>query len=336
MIFCFGELLLRMSPALGREWIQQRQMPVYIGGAELNVATALANWQVPVRYMTALPDHYLSREILDELREKNIDTSTTHFSGNRVGLYYLPQGTDLKSAGVIYDRAHSSFSELKPGMIDWDAALDGCTWFHFSAISPALNEQVALVCQEGLEAARKKGMTISVDLNYRAKLWQYGKQPPGVMLRLLDYCQVVMGNIWAAEQLLGFSSSIADSKGKSKEELVEAAGKSMLQIHHTFPGVMTMAYTFRLDETYFAVLQHGPVMVASREFSLEDIKDRAGSGDCFMAGLIYGLHNNHAHGEIIDFAAAAAVGKMQEAGDASNQDIDTVKNIMTREWTATK
>src|SRR4026207_1945382 len=109
-IFCFGELLLRMSPSLGQEWIQHAAMPVYPGGAELNTATALAGWKLPVKYSTALPDHYLSQEIVDYLQQKNIETSAIRISGNRIGIYFLPQGADLKNSGVIYDRAHSSFA----------------------------------------------------------------------------------------------------------------------------------------------------------------------------------------------------------------------------------
>ncbi len=190
-VFCFGEILLRMSPALKRDWIHKASMLVYAGGAELNVAAALSKWNVPVKYATAMPDNYLSKEIMKELRSKNIDTSAIHLSGNRIGVYYLPQGADLKNAGVIYDRANSSFSELKPGMINWDEALKGCSWFHFSAISPALNDNVALVCKEALKTASAKGLTISVDLNYRAKLWQYGKRPPQIMPEMVKYCQVL-------------------------------------------------------------------------------------------------------------------------------------------------
>src|SRR5688572_6216195 len=201
MICCFGELLLRMSPALNREWIDQHNMPVYVGGAELNVATALAQWQVNARYSTALPDNYLSHEIIDSIKEKEIDPSV-HLSGNRIGIYYLPQGADLKNAGVIYDRAGSSFASLRTGMIDWKMVLNGCSWFHFSAISPALNAHAAEVCEEAVSIASGLGLTISVDLNYRSKLWKYGKQPVDVMPRLVKYCDVVMGNIWSAAELL--------------------------------------------------------------------------------------------------------------------------------------
>jgi 2-dehydro-3-deoxygluconokinase len=118
-VFCFGELLLRMSPESNRQWIHDARIPVYIGGAELNVATALSKWNVAAKYCTALPDNYLSHEIIEELRSKKIDTSSIYLSGHRIGIYYLPQGADLKNTGVIYDRDHSSFAGLKPGMINW-------------------------------------------------------------------------------------------------------------------------------------------------------------------------------------------------------------------------
>jgi 2-dehydro-3-deoxygluconokinase len=324
-ILCFGELMLRLSPELGGKWISEEAITTHIGGAELNVATALANWNTPVKYCTALPDNYLSREICEELERKNIDTSAINYSGSRIGLYYLPKGAELKSAGVIYDRSYSSFGELKPGMINWDDALKDCSWFHFTAISPALNENAVAVCKEALQAASAKKITISLDLNYRARLWQYGKKPVHVMPELASYCNVIMGNVWAAETLLGISGSMKESAGKTKEELIDAAGKSMLQIHKQYPQVVTIAYTFRLEQEYFAVLQHGPEMAISKTHSINNVVDKAGSGDCFMGGLIYGFLNNFSPGETINFAASAAVGKLYEKGDSTKQTVEQVK-----------
>jgi 2-dehydro-3-deoxygluconokinase len=325
-VTCFGELLLRLSPALSGKWIHDATMPVFIGGAELNVAIALASWNMPVKYCTALPDNYLSKEIITELQAKEIDLSAIHLSGNRIGTFYLPQGAELKSAGVIYDRAHSSFSELKPGMIDWDTVLADCNWFHFSAICPALNENVVAVCKEALKAASAKGITTSIDLNHRPKLWNYGKQPPEIMPELVSHCQVIMGNIWSVESLLGIESPVKDSDGKTKEELIDAAGQSMLQLYKKFPAAATFAYTFRLENEYWAVMQHGPERVVSKKHSINNIADKAGSGDCFMGGLIYGLQNKLPPAEIINFAASAAVGKLQEKGDTTKQTIEQVKS----------
>jgi 2-dehydro-3-deoxygluconokinase len=323
-VFCFGELLLRLSPESGGKWIQESAMPVYIGGAELNVATALAGWGIPARYCTALPDNFLSREICEELKQKNIDISAIHFSGNRIGIYYLPQGADVKHAGVIYDRAHSSFSELKPGMIDWKKVLKDCSWFHFSSISPALNENVASVCKEALDKASELGVTVSVDLNYRSKLWQYGKKPVDVMKDLMPHCHVVMGNLWSAEQLLGIESPLKDSTGKTQDELLEAAALSMKQIQIAYPQAAAIAYTFRLEQKYFAVLQQGSNRYVSEEYSIATIVDKVGSGDCFMAALIYGLNRNFSPKEVIDFSAAAAVGKLSEKGDSTHQSADDI------------
>ncbi|MBI1783132.1 MAG: sugar kinase [Sphingobacteriales bacterium] len=324
MVFCFGEILLRMSPALNREWIKNAQTCVYVGGAELNVATALAKWNVPVKYFTAMPDNYMSHEIIAELSSRNIDTSSVHFGGDRIGIYILPQGTDLKHAGVIYDRAHSSFSALQPGMINWEEVLEDCTWFHFSAISPALNNNVAAVCEEALKVAVKKQLTISVDLNYRAKLWKYGKQPVTVMPGLVQYCDVIMGNLWSAESLLDIESPVKESIGKSKNELIDAALQSMEHLQEEYPKAKTVAYTFRLDEEYFALLKKIDEKAVSKIFPVKEVVDKVGSGDCFMGGLIYGLHNQLTIADTINFAAAAAVGKLKEKGDATSQTVESI------------
>src|SRR5688500_9332709 len=295
-IFCFGELLLRLSPELGGNWIKQSAMPVYIGGAELNAATALAKWDVPVAYGTALPDNYLSKEICDELNKKNINTARIIFSGNRIGCYYLPQGADLKNAGVIYDRAYSSFSELRPGQIDWNAALQEISWFHFSAISPALSQNISEVCKEALKAASRMGIPVSVDLNYRSKLWKYGKQPDQVMPGLVEYCDLVMGNIWAANTLLGISVDAYIHEKKSKIAYLEHARQTSDTIMHNFPKCKTVANTFRFDEEnglrYYTSLDTKAGQFVSPEYSTGKVVDKVGSGDCFMAGLIYGNHHH--------------------------------------------
>lgn len=328
IICCFGELLMRFSPAMQGKFIADHSMPVFIGGAELNAATALSLWNQSARYVTALPANYLAEEIVLFVQQKKIDTAHIKYTGERIGSYYLPQGTDLKNNAVIYDRNYSSFSTLKPGDLDWNAILEGVSWFHFSAISPALNENIARVCLEAVKAAKAKGITVSVDLNYRAKLWQYGKKPAGIMPAMLEYCDVVMGNIWAANSLLGIDVTIEDSKGRPKEELARAAMQSMELVRTRFPSVKTMAYTFRLDETYFACLQHNNAFTVSAEYDIQQVVDKVGSGDCFMGGLIYGLTNELSDGEVINFAAAAAILKLTQTGDATTSSISDVKKAM--------
>ena len=329
-VFCFGELLLRMSPVLNRQWINENKMPVYIGGAELNVATALSCWKIPTKYMTALPQNYLAEEVVEEISSKGIDTSAIHYHGERIGVYYLPQGADLKNAGVIYDRAYSSFASLQPGMINWDEVLKGCTWFHFSAISPALNPNIVLVCKEALEAASKKGLTISVDLNYRSKLWKYGKKPVEIMPELVSYCDIIMGNLWSVQDLLGIHVDADIHNDKAKNSYAaHAAHQSTLLMDH-YPKCKAVAYTFRFTNgncvDYFATFNTNKEHYISASFTTVKVVDQVGSGDCFMGGLIYGLYKNMKSQEIINYAAAAAFGKLQEMGDATQQTVEKIKS----------
>ncbi|MEP6617043.1 MAG: sugar kinase [Ginsengibacter sp.] len=328
-IVCFGELLLRMSPGTHGEWLRDANIPLYLGGSELNVATALSNWKLPVQYLTALPDHALSKDICDHLVKKRIDISNVVFSGSRIGIYYLARGSDLKHHGVIYDRQHSSFSELQPATIDWDEILNGVNWFHFSAITPALNDNIAAVCKEALMAAEKKGLIISVDLNHRSKLWQYGKQPVDVMTPLVQHCDVIMGNIWSANSLLAIGLDENIHEKKSKDAYLLHASKTAGALMKLFPKCKSVANTFRFDDLtslkYYAALDDKTGQYVSKEFNTTEVSDKAGSGDCFMAGLIYGFTRQHPLQHVIDFAAAAAFGKLHEVGDATLQTVEDVE-----------
>jgi 2-dehydro-3-deoxygluconokinase len=327
-VVCFGELLLRLSPQLGGEWIRQSGMPVFVGGAELNAATALAKWKVPVSYCTAIPDHYLSQEIMTHLSSKGIDTSAVELSGNRIGTYYLPQGADLKNAGVIYDRAYSSFWDLEPGQVDWDTVLQDASWFHFSAISPALNQRAAAVCREAVKAAAQKGITISVDLNYRSKLWQWGKLPHEVMPELVEHCHVVMGNIWAAENMLSIPLPGNFDK-EDKNACLAASQATSLAIMKAFPNCKQVANTFRFDAgegvRYYATLFDGTGLWVAPEQQTSYIIDKVGSGDTFMAGLIFGNYHHLPPQQVIDFAAAAAFNKLFIKGDATTASVEEIK-----------
>lgn len=333
MVLTFGEILLRLSPQFGGTWIREASVPVFVGGAELNAATALARWGIPVAYCSALPDNALSREIVAYLEEKNIETGKLIWSGDRIGIYMLPQGADLKNAGVIYDRAHSSFSALKKENIDWDGLLEGVTYFHLSAISPALNQEVADLCTEAARQAASRGITVTFDLNYRAKLWKYGKQPAEVVPEIVQYCDVVMGNIWAAHTLLGIDIDPEVAANRAdKEAYLRQAETTSRQIREKFPQVRAVANTFRFDAgpegiNYYAALLSGKDCVASAEFNTDRVVDKVGSGDCFMAGLLYGFYRNQDARSTVNFAASAAFGKLQEYGDATAQ---SITDVLTR------
>jgi 2-dehydro-3-deoxygluconokinase len=333
-VLCFGELLLRLSPDTEYNWISTNSMPVHIGGAELNVATALALWQQEAAFFTAIPDNYLSKQLLEHLQQKHIDTSRVQLCGNRIGLYYLPQGLDVKNAGVIYDRAGSSFAELKPGTVNWDELLKDVSWFHFSAICPALSQSAADVCKEVLQAARSKGITISVDLNYRAKLWQYGKQPAQIMPALAEYCDLIMGNVWAAEMMLNIPTDPELKAKDSKEVYLQQAKETSENIIKQFSNCKAVANTFRFDHTgsiqYYTALYTNNELYVSKEYKTDKVIDKVGSGDCFMAGLIYGHCQQWDAQQIIEFATAAAFNKLFIKGDATTSTVEEIKQAYTK------
>ena len=287
---------------------------------KLNVATALANWHVPVKYSTVLPQNSLADDVVNYVAQLGIDPSGIARFGQRIGSYFLPQGTDLKNAGVIYDRAHSAFSELTVGRVDWAAVLQDTSWLHVSAISPALSASVAAACLELVTVASAMGITISIDLNHRARLWQYGQSPTNVMPALVEHCDVVMGNLWAANALLGIPvDEDIHHKGQQADYLAHAQthGGSHSETLSPLPSG-GQHVPVRCAARWTSVLHH-PVYRRStvhfrRSYETDSVVDRVGSGDCFMAGLIYGLYNQHAPQAVVDFAATAAFGKLQELG----------------------
>lgn len=330
-VFCFGELLVRISLPPDVNWVDAKQSSLFLGGAELNVAQALNKWKQPVRFMTALPEnHIIADEAFDYLHHSGVDVSTIVHFGTKLGAYYLKQGSDLKKPGVVYDREVSSFSLLRKGMLDWDELLKDCSWFHFSAITPAMNRELAAVCEEGLKAAVQKNMKISVDLNYRAKLWNYGEAPPAIMDPLLNYCNLVMGNLWSVEKITAVKSPVESSNGISETILKESAVASMNELKKKYPAVKEIFYTFRLANEYFAVVQNEMGVMSTPSFPVLHMADGAGSGDCFMAGIIYGKLQQWTTERMLHFAVAAAIGKLNETGDATSQTMEQINERVTK------
>jgi 2-dehydro-3-deoxygluconokinase len=331
-ILSFGELLLRICPDAGGEWLNDNQLPFFVGGAELNVATALSLWDLPSSYFTALPDNDLSAQIIDHLQAKNVDLSPVFKGGDRIGLYYLTRGKDVKNSALIYDRAASSFATLKPGQVDWDKVLDGVSWFHFSAICPAISQNVADVCLEVLEAASARNITISVDLNYRSRLWKYGKQPIDIMPALVKYADLVMGNIWAAELMLGIPVAPDIHESGQKSIYLKEALQTSEAIKEQYPKCKTVANTFRFDEgegiSYYTALYADGKLHNSTQYDTDKVVDKVGSGDCFMAGLIYGFYNDLDPQQTLEFATAAAYTKLFIEGDATNKTVEEIYNAI--------
>jgi 2-dehydro-3-deoxygluconokinase len=312
--------------------IDQDPFAIYVGGAEANVARALAEFGVDVQYSSALPDNFMATRITKYLYDRGVGTKKLIINGERIGIYYLDQGADLKGA-VVYDRAGSSFANLLPGSIDWNQFFEGVDWFNFSAITPAINQNLADLCLEAVKVAAAKNIKVSIDLNYRSRLWKYTSNPIEVMEKLLPYCNLVMGNIWSANTLLGIKIDEAIHSKKSKQAYLDQAIDVSKQIMDRYPVCEMVANTFRFDLNenqilYYSSLCNRTHNFQSPEFNIDQIIDKSGSGDCFMAGLISGILHENQPQQILNFATAAAVGKLREMGDGSRQNVRSVNELL--------
>jgi 2-dehydro-3-deoxygluconokinase len=243
-------------------------------------------------------------------------------------LYCLTTGQDLKHNALVYDREGSAFAGLKTGVINWDKVLQEVNWFHFSAICPAISQNVADVCKEALEATESRGITVSVDLNYRSKLWQYGKSPLEVMPDLVKHCDLVMGNIWAAEKMLGIGVAPDIHESGQKSIYLRESLKTSQSIMGQCQKCKAVANTFRFDATndikYYTTLYYDTQLYNSSEYETGQVTDKVGSGDCFMAGLIYGFCNDMGPQQALEFATAAAFEKLFINGDAITKGADEI------------
>lgn len=325
-VLSFGELLLRLSSSGDSFLGEAGKVVVFPGGSEANVAASLSQWGVSCGYLSRFPDNDLTGQVVSTLTGLGVDVSPSPRAGDRLGSYFLLSANGLTKGEVVYDRKYSAFSELKPGMVDWDKVLDGYTWFHWSALTPALNESLAAVCEEALVAATKKRLVVSVDLNYRNRLWNYGKDPIEVMPALLQYCNVVMGNIWAANKMLG--TSVLDTLGRDTPADVyfEQAKASAREVFDRLPHCQHVAYTFRFMDAATHNLLYGTYHTREADFvspihETDQVIDRIGSGDAFMAGLIYALVSGKGGQEIINTATAAGFKKLFVKGDFGNGDL---------------
>lgn len=319
-IAVFGEFLLRISTQSGHFINNSEGLSIYAGGSEANVASSLACMHSAVSYISCIPDNALSLQALAVLRERGVNVGQCLFAGDRIGLYFLLSANGLSKGEVVYDRKYSSFSQLKPGDIDWDTVLEGHSWFHWTALTPALNEDMIAVCEEALAAAKRKGLIISVDLNYRNKLWNYGKSPLEVMPSLVAYCDIIMGNIWAAHTMLGSAVDDSLNRKTSQDTYFEHANTSAKEVFSKFPNCKHIAYTFRFMDApshnlFYGTYHTRDANYLSETYETNEVIDRIGSGDAFMGGLIHALTQQKTAQEVIDLATSAGFKKLFVSGD---------------------
>lgn len=332
-VITFGEIMLRLSPPGFLRFSQTNSFDAIYGGGESNVAVSLAGYGIPSEFVTRLPDNDIGRCALMELRKRNVETRHIQFGGERLGIYFLETGAVSRGSKVIYDRAHSSISTIKKGSVDWAEVFEGAGWFHWTGITPAISQEAADVCLEAIRAANEAGVTVSTDLNYRAKLWKYGKTPGEVMPELVEGCDVILGNEEDAEKHFGIQPDNVDiTKGESMDS--KAYLSVCKQLKDRFPRAKKIITTLRgsisaSHNTWAGVLYNGSDFLESPEYQITHIVDRVGGGDSFMAGLIYGLLTYKDDDQkALNFAVAASCLKHTIYGDSNLVTVEEVEKLM--------
>ncbi|QWG10758.1 sugar kinase [Flammeovirga kamogawensis] len=323
-VVCFGELMMRLSTSNFQKIQQSQSFAVNYGGAEANVAVSLAQFGENVAFATRLPQNELGDTAIMQLKSNNVDTSFITRGGKRLGMYLLEVGTMHRGTKVIYDRDDSGFATLAPGMINWKEVFKNATWFHWSGISPAVSEASAEVTLEAVKAAKEAGVMVSCDLNYRGKLWKYGKTPIDVMPQLMEYTDMVLGGKSDAALMLGVKFQEGDSFDSAPKRIKE-------QYPHLKLVATSLRESFSASHNRLTgVLFNGENEYRSVAFDMPNMVDRVGGGDAFMAGLIYGFLNfDLDYQQTIEFAAAASCIKHTIPGDANLSSVEEVKSIMT-------
>lgn len=314
-IVTLGEIMLRLSTPGFERFLQAESFDVCYGGGEANVAVSLANYGYDVSFVTKLPKNDIGESAIAALRKYGVDCSDIVRGGDRVGIYYLETGASVRPSKVIYDRAHSAIAEASPADFDFDSIFEGAEWFHFTGITPAISDSAAEVTKAALIAAKKHGLTVSCDLNFRKKLWSSEKAQK-VMTELMQYVDVCIGNEEDAEKVLGFKPGKTDVTSGN----LELAGYEDIfrQMKERF-GFRYVVSSLResisaSDNNWSAAIYDGNEFYHSRSYKLH-IVDRVGGGDSFAAGLICGLLDGKSGKDALVFAVAASALKHTIPGD---------------------
>ena len=331
-IVTFGEIMLRLATPQHLRFAQASNLEATYGGAEANVAVSLANFGITSAFVTRLPDNDLGHAAIGELRKYNVNTNTILTGGDRMGIYFLEAGAAARGSKVVYDRADSSFATLQPGMINWNDVFEDADWFHWTGITPSLSKDSAESCKEAIQIASEKGITISTDLNYRKKLWKWGKPAREIMEELVSYCDIILGNEEDAEKVFGIKAEGAVTEGKVESSAYVTVCK---QLANKFPKAKKVAITLRgsvsaSHNTWSGVLWDGSKLLEGPQYDITHIVDRVGAGDAFMAGLIYGLNTwPEDDQKSLDFATAASCLKHTIKGDFNLVTKEEVEKLMS-------
>lgn len=326
-VVTFGELMLRLAPEGYYRFVQAETFGATYGGSEANVAVSLANYGIDVAYVSKLPSHEIGQSAINSLRKYGVDTTSIVRGGERIGIYFLEKGASQRPSKVIYDRAGSSISMAKRNEFDWNQIFSDAGWFHFTGITPALSDELAAVCLDACRAAKKAGITVSCDLNYRNKLWSKEKACE-VMEELCKYVDICIANEEDAEDVFGIHAKDTDVfQGKVNRDGYKDVAK---QLSERF-GFKKVAITLREsitanDNDWSAMLYENGEYYFSKKYRMH-IVDRVGGGDSFCAGLIAASINGYNAQSTIEFAVAASCLKHSIEGDFNMVSMEEVLKL---------
>lgn len=314
-IVTLGEIMLRLSTPGHSRFVQTDSFDVVYGGGEANVAVSCANYGHEAYFVTKLPAHEIGQSAVNSLRRFGVRTDFIARGGSRVGIYFLESGAAMRPSKVIYDRAGSAIAEALPEDFDFDAVMEGADWFHWSGITPAISDNAAELTRLACEAAKRHGVTVSVDLNFRKKLWTKEKAQ-SVMRPLMQYVDVCIGNEEDAELCLGFKPDADVEGGRTDAEGYKGIFKAMADEFGFKYVVSTLRESFSASHNgWKAMIYDGKEFYESRRYDILPIVDRVGGGDSFSGGLIHGLLTKPSQGEALEFAVAASALKHTIDGD---------------------
>ena len=325
-IVTFGEIMMRLATPGFLRFGQAPHLELTYGGGEANVAVSLANFGASVDFITRLPKNDMAQRCIDELRGLGVGTRGIVRGGDRMGIYFLESGASQRASKVTYDRAHSAIAGIKPGDVDWDTVFTGAKWFHWTGITPALSDSAAGVVGEACEAAKRHGVTVSVDLNYRKKLWSREKagQVMGGLMRHVDLC---IANEEDAESVFGIRGADVAS-GKIDHAAYENVAAQLVARF----GFKKVAITLRESHSasrngWSALLYENGKSFFSRKHDITII-DRVGGGDSFAAGLIFAMLRGDDPQRAVEFAVAASALKHTIPGDYNRVTLDEVETLV--------
>ena len=324
--------MLRLATPGYQRFSQATSLQATFGGGEANVAVSLANYGLKAEFVSRLPKNDIAQACIMDLHKHGVSTENMEFGGERIGIYFLETGAVARPSKVVYDRANSAISEIKPGMVNWEKVFEDTQWFHWTGITPALSQSAADTVQEAIEVANRLGITVSTDLNFRKNLWKYGKKASEVMPALVSGCDIILGNEEDADMVFGIKP---EGVNVTSGHVDAAAYQSVcIQMMARFPRAKKVIVTLRGSvnanhNTWSGVLWDGEKLMKAPDYDITHIVDRVGGGDSFMGGLICGLISYPGDDQkALNFAVAASCLKHTIYGDFNLVTAAEVENLM--------